>query len=110
MDEFGQGLDERGVRVVKALELEEGLEQRAPFALRGSDGEQNEDGVVAGAGDFDMAGVEEFGEDRAGDSPVGTDALGVDAGGKDGDLGGVEHASSHRRCPRRRSRARSRRE
>ena len=91
-DELGKRLFERGFGVVEALELEEVFEQRAPLALGGSDGEEDEDGVVAGAGDLDAAAVKELGDDGCGDAPVADDALGVDAGGEDGDLGGVEHA------------------
>ena len=91
-DEFGERLFEGGFGVVEAFELEEIFEQRAPLALGGADGEEDEDGVVAGAGDLDAAAVEELGDDGCGDAPVADTALGVDAGGEDGDLGGVEHA------------------
>ena len=91
-DEFGEGFFEGGFGVVEALELEEIFEEGTPFAFAGADGEEDKDGVVAGAGDFDAAAVEELGEDGGGDAPLGDDALGVDAGGEDGDLGGVEHA------------------
>ncbi len=91
-DELGERFFEGSFRVVKTFELEEVFEQRAPLALGGADGEEDEDGVVAGAGDLDAAAVEELGDDGCRDAPVADDALGVDAGGEDGDLGGVEHA------------------
>ena len=91
-DEFGEGLFERGFGVVESLELKEVFKEGTPFSFGGADGEEDEDGVVAGAGDLDAASVEEFGEDGGGDAPLGDDALGVDAGGEDGDLGGVQHA------------------
>jgi len=69
LDELGQCLDERGVGVIQALELEEIFEQGAPFALGGANREEDEDGVVAGACDLDAAGVEELGEDRTGTAP-----------------------------------------
>ncbi len=91
-DELRESLFEGGLGIVETLELEEIFEESAPFALGGSDGEEDEDGVVAGAGDFDAAAVEEFGDDRCGNAPVADLALGVHAGSEDGDLGGVEHA------------------
>ncbi len=90
--ELGEGLFEGSLGVVEAFELEEVFEEASPLAFGGADGEEDEDGVVAGAGDLDAAGVEELGEDGAGDAPVADLALGVDAGHEDGDLSGVEHA------------------
>ncbi len=90
--ELGERFFEGGLGVVEALELEEVFEEAAPLALGGADGEEDEDGVIAGAGDLDAAAVEKLGEDGCGDAPVADAALGVDAGHEDGDLGGVEHA------------------
>ena len=69
-DEFGECFFERGLVVVEALELEEIFEQAAPLALGGADGEEDEDGVVAGAGDLDAAAIEKLGEDGGGNAPV----------------------------------------
>ena len=91
-DEFGERFFEWGFVVVEALELEEVFEEAAPLALGGSDGEEDEDGVVAGAGDLDAAAVEELGEDGGGDAPGVDLTLRGDAGHEDGDLGGVQHA------------------
>ena len=87
-----QALGQRFVGVVVRLEVQQGVHQRAPFALGDADREEEQDGEVGGLFHLDPNLVE-VGCDQGGrDAAFLERAIGLHAGGDHRDFDRVEHA------------------